>query len=84
MEVLNTYREGPDEKGHFGIFGGRYVAETLMPLILDLAGLAPDAPRQATTIAGFGQRQGLETTPAGAIVMAAPRALSGGIEGMRA
>ncbi len=36
MEALNTYRGGPDEKGHFGIFGGRYVAETLMPLILDL------------------------------------------------
>ena len=30
----NTLREGPDEAGHFGIFGGRYVAETLMPLIL--------------------------------------------------
>jgi tryptophan synthase beta chain len=30
----NTLREGPDEDGHFGIFGGRYVAETLMPLIL--------------------------------------------------
>jgi tryptophan synthase beta chain len=33
MESLNTYRGGPDERGHFGIFGGRYVAETLMPLI---------------------------------------------------
>ncbi|HEX9647329.1 MAG TPA: tryptophan synthase subunit beta [Alphaproteobacteria bacterium] len=33
---INSYREGPDEHGHFGIFGGRYVAETLMPLILDL------------------------------------------------
>ena len=32
----NTYRSGPDERGHFGIFGGRYVAETLMPLILQL------------------------------------------------
>jgi tryptophan synthase beta chain len=32
----NTYRDGPDEAGHFGIFGGRYVAETLMPLILEL------------------------------------------------
>lgn len=32
----NTYRSGPDERGHFGIFGGRYVAETLMPLILEL------------------------------------------------
>ena len=31
-----SYRAGPDEEGHFGIFGGRYVAETLMPLILDL------------------------------------------------
>ena len=33
---LNSYRTGPDERGHFGIFGGRFVAETLMPLILDL------------------------------------------------
>jgi tryptophan synthase beta chain len=32
----NSFRTGPDERGHFGIFGGRYVAETLMPLILDL------------------------------------------------
>lgn len=32
----NSYRSGPDENGHFGIFGGRYVAETLMPLILDV------------------------------------------------
>ena len=32
----NSYRTGPDERGHFGIFGGRFVAETLMPLILDL------------------------------------------------
>ena len=34
MNKLNTYRAGPDEAGHFGIYGGRYVAETLMPLIL--------------------------------------------------
>ena len=32
----NTFRSGPDERGHFGIFGGRYVAETLMPLVLEL------------------------------------------------
>ncbi|MFZ9501064.1 MAG: tryptophan synthase subunit beta [Beijerinckiaceae bacterium] len=32
----NSFRTGPDETGHFGIFGGRFVAETLMPLILDL------------------------------------------------
>jgi len=34
MQVPNTYRGGPDERGHFGIYGGRFVAETLMPLIL--------------------------------------------------
>ena len=32
----NSYRAGPDEKGRFGLYGGRFVAETLMPLILDL------------------------------------------------
>jgi tryptophan synthase beta chain len=33
---LNTYRAGPDERGHFGIHGGRFVAETLMPLVLEV------------------------------------------------
>jgi tryptophan synthase beta chain len=32
----NSYRNQPDERGHFGQFGGRYVAETLMPLVLEL------------------------------------------------
>ncbi|SHF63594.1 tryptophan synthase beta chain [Kaistia soli DSM 19436] len=32
----NSFTTGPDERGHFGIYGGRYVAETLMPLILEL------------------------------------------------
>ena len=32
----NSYKLGPDLDGNFGLFGGRYVAETLMPLILDL------------------------------------------------
>src|SRR5258708_27646573 len=36
MASPNTYRSGPDERGQFGLFGGRYVAETLMPLILEL------------------------------------------------
>ncbi|MEM7438309.1 MAG: tryptophan synthase subunit beta [Pseudomonadota bacterium] len=35
-EMLNSYTTGPDEKGRFGDFGGRFVSETLMPLILDL------------------------------------------------
>jgi len=34
--AANSLRNLPDERGHFGQFGGRYVAETLMPLILDL------------------------------------------------
>ena len=33
---LNTLRSGPDDRGFFGLYGGRFVAETLMPLILDL------------------------------------------------
>jgi len=32
----NSFRNQPDEHGHFGQFGGRYVAETLMPLVLEL------------------------------------------------
>src|SRR5262249_27719693 len=36
MQRPNTYRGGPDERGHFGLFGGRFVAETLMPLILEV------------------------------------------------
>ncbi|MCW6529648.1 tryptophan synthase subunit beta [Sphingomonas sp. MMSM20] len=36
MTTPNSFRAQPDESGHFGDFGGRYVAETLMPLILDL------------------------------------------------
>jgi tryptophan synthase beta chain len=36
MVNLNTYRAGPDERGHFGLHGGRFVAETLMPLILSV------------------------------------------------
>lgn len=35
-KLSNSFRNQPDERGHFGQFGGRYVAETLMPLILDL------------------------------------------------
>ncbi len=36
MSKPNTLRSGPDERGHFGPYGGRYVAETLMPLILSV------------------------------------------------
>jgi tryptophan synthase beta chain len=36
MSSPNTFRAGPDERGLFGMFGGRYVAETLMPLVLEV------------------------------------------------
>lgn len=35
-DTPNTYRAGPDDDGHFGIYGGRYVGETLMPLLNDV------------------------------------------------
>ena len=43
MSKLNTYKDGPGEDGHFGLFGGRYVAETLMPLILEVERAYNDA-----------------------------------------
>jgi tryptophan synthase beta chain len=36
VQQPNSFRAGPDERGHFGIYGGRFVAETLMPLVLEL------------------------------------------------
>jgi tryptophan synthase beta chain len=43
QQQLNSFRTGPDERGHFGIYGGRFVAETLMPLILELEQAYADA-----------------------------------------
>ena len=45
---LNSYRTGPDDRGFFGLFGGRFVAETLMPLILDLERAYEDAKADPT------------------------------------
>ena len=36
MNIKNSFKNWPDESGFFGNFGGRYVAETLMPLIKDV------------------------------------------------
>jgi tryptophan synthase beta chain len=36
VNTPNSYRTGPDMSGHFGAYGGRFVAEILMPLVLDL------------------------------------------------
>jgi len=52
----NSFRTGPDERGHFGIYGGRFVAETLMPLILDLERAYAEArndPAFHRTMAGY-------------------------------
>jgi tryptophan synthase beta chain len=50
MTVLapNSLRQGPDTRGHFGIFGGRFVAETLMPPILSLEKAYDEAKRDPT------------------------------------
>jgi tryptophan synthase beta chain len=45
METVDSYRAGPDEHGHFGIYGGRFVAETLMPLILEVERAFAEARR---------------------------------------
>ena len=45
----NSFREGPDDRGRFGPYGGRYVAETLMPLVLELEA----AYREAQADPGF-------------------------------
>ncbi len=54
----NSYREGPDEKGRFGLYGGRFVAETLMPLILDLEAAYEAAKQDDAFVA---QLQDLQT-----------------------
>ena len=41
----NSFRQGPDAAGRFGAFGGRYVAETLMPLILEVERAYAEARR---------------------------------------
>lgn len=54
----NSFRSGPDEDGRFGIFGGRFVAETLMPLILDLQEewrKAKDDPQFQAQLADLGK-----------------------------
>ena len=47
-DLFNSFMNGPDEQGRFGNFGGRFVAETLMPLILDLQAEYEKAKTDAT------------------------------------
>ena len=48
MSTVNSYRTGPDENGNYGIFGGRFVAETLMPLVLSVEQSWNEARADAT------------------------------------
>ena len=52
--AANSYRLGPDERGHFGLYGGRYVAETLMPLISEVGA----AYKQAKNDPAFHEEMG--------------------------
>ncbi len=47
VQQPNSFRTGPDERGHFGLYGGRFVAETLMPLILELEAAYAEAKNDA-------------------------------------
>ncbi|MCZ0734648.1 tryptophan synthase subunit beta [Phreatobacter sp. AB_2022a] len=52
----NSYRSGPDDRGRFGDYGGRFVAETLMPLILNLEKAYAEAkadPAFAAEMSGY-------------------------------
>jgi tryptophan synthase beta chain len=56
VQQLNSFRTGPDERGHFGLYGGRFVAETLMPLVLELETAyaeAKDDPRFRREMDGY-------------------------------
>lgn len=53
MSQPNSYKQGPDQYGHFGIFGGRFVPETLMPLILDLESHYAKAKNDPVFLAEF-------------------------------
>ena len=48
MPTMNSYRTWPDENGNYGIFGGRFVAETLMPLVLSVEQSWNEARADAT------------------------------------
>jgi len=52
-EKPNSFKMGPDETGKFGIFGGRFVAETLMPLILELEKAYKEAKEDSSFQAEF-------------------------------
>ena len=54
MSTPNSYRSGPDPKGHFGAYGGRFVAETLMPNVMALEKAYEEARRDPAFAAELG------------------------------
>jgi tryptophan synthase beta chain len=54
MSQPNSYRTGPDPKGHFGAYGGRFVAETLMPNVMALETAYEEARRDPAFAAELG------------------------------
>ena len=63
-DLFNSFMTGPDDKGRFGKFGGRFVSETLMPLILELE----EQYERAKTDDAFGRK----CTICGRIMLVAP------------
>ena len=53
----NSFRSGPDESGHFGAYGGRFVAETLMPLVLAVEEAYTKAKADRSRYAESGSRR---------------------------
>lgn len=53
--MQNSLKTGPDDDGHFGLYGGRYVAETLMPLILSVERAWNEAQKDPAFWAEFDQ-----------------------------
>ncbi|MCZ8313660.1 tryptophan synthase subunit beta [Phreatobacter sp.] len=53
----NSFRSGPDENGRFGIYGGRFVAETLMPNILELEKAYNEARNDPAYLADMANHQ---------------------------
>ena len=71
----NSFRTGPDEQGMFGMFGGRFVAETLMPLILDLE-RALERGQERSGLQGRARRPSTRTIPAGRARSISPSGLT--------
>ncbi len=83
MAGANSLRHGPDGNGRFGAFGGRFVAETLMPLILEVeqaytppAPIRPSPPSSPDCFATTSAGRARCGSPSGSPAISAARACS--------